>query len=285
MIHILKNKTVNYRYIRERKEMDIITIPVLHDNYSYLIIDKETNHAAVVDPVEPDQVINAAKELKVKITCILTTHSHWDHAGGNVELVKKLQESSSSTILVYGGVKDNIPCVTHELGDGQSFKIGTGITVKTIYAPCHTPGHLMYLTQVTGGRGDVQPSALFTGDTLFVAGCGNFNSGTPEQMQNNFERIASLPDDTLIYCGHEYTKGNLQFALYAEPENEDVKEKLRWMTENIISVPSTVGKEKLINPFMRVNEKSIQTFTGTTNPVEGMKRVRHLKDVWGRSHK
>eukprot|EP00124_Ichthyophonus_hoferi_P001647 Ihof_evm8s91 gene=Ihof_evmTU8s91 len=228
-------------------------VPMLADNYGYLIIDRLAKVAAAIDPVEPEKMLAAAKKEGVDITCILTTHSHWDHDGGNVEIAKKLPNA-----VIYGGKGDSAAAVMHEVGDGDSLKIGN-INVNVLYTPCHTPGHVCYVaTQNKDG-----PSAVFTGDTMFVAGCGNFNAGTPQQMYTALvEKICRLPSDTQVYVGHEYTTTNLEFASLVEPNNEAIKKKLNWAkackAAGKPTIPSTVSDELATNPFVRVTESEVQ---------------------------
>ena len=151
-----------------------VPVPALEDNYMYVVIDEETKQCGVVDPVDASAMITAAEREGATITAILTTHSHWDHAGGNVELKKRC----ASVEVVYGGAGDGVAGCTKELNDGDTFALGNS-TVQVISTPCHTPGHICYL--VDGN--------VFTGDTMFVSGCGNFNSGTPAQMAAAFSLL------------------------------------------------------------------------------------------------
>ena len=142
----------------------VIPVPALEDNYMYLIIDNDSKKAAVVDPVDVDAIQKAAADNDATITTILTTHNHWDHSGGNLKLVKEVSTIDS----VFGGVGDNVPGATHEVGDGDSIMIGSKTYIKVLFTPCHTPGHVCYY---------VDNSHVFTGDTMFVSGAGNFNTG------------------------------------------------------------------------------------------------------------
>jgi hydroxyacylglutathione hydrolase len=162
---------------------------VLDDNYSYLLVDPNSNLAAAVDPVEPLKVLQVVKEQGLELAMVLTTHFHGDHAGGNKEMAKMYPG-----IEIVGGVGDNVAACTREVCDFDIIELGnTQITV--FFAPCHTPGHVMYFAKANG---HCDEHVLFTGDTLFVAGCGNFNSGTPNQMVTNFDRIKSLPEETKV---------------------------------------------------------------------------------------
>ncbi|KAG1676015.1 Hydroxyacylglutathione hydrolase, mitochondrial [Nymphon striatum] len=230
--------------------MKIKLLPALKDNYMYLLIDTNTNEAAVIDPVEPQKVFSAVEEEKVNLTSVLTTHHHWDHSGGNTELAKLFKNK----LQFYGG-DSRIPETSHQLKDKDTFKIGS-LNVECFATPCHTTGHLCYYVNAEN-----KPSAVFTGDTLFVGGCGRFFEGTADQMNYALnEVLANLPDETKVYCGHEYTVNNLKYALHVEPENQVIKDKLSWAKaqrdNKETTIPSTIGEEKTYNPFMRVNKES-----------------------------
>ncbi|KAG5889303.1 hypothetical protein JTB14_031950 [Gonioctena quinquepunctata] len=253
-------------------QMKITILPALSDNYMYLITDENTKQAAVVDPVEPDTVLDAVKAEGVNLTKVLTTHHHWDHAGGNEELVKK----SSGALQVFGGDK-RISALTNEVKHGDKFSIGE-ISVECLYTPCHTTGHICYY--VTAPK---QTPAVFTGDTLFVAGCGKFFEGTAEQMYSALvEKLGNLPDSTKVFCGHEYTIQNLKFARHVEKGNQDVLQKIEWADEKrkkgMPTVPSTIGDEKKFNPFMRVMMGTIQSHTSCSDPISTMHSIRKEKD-------
>lgn len=255
----------------------VVPIAALSDNYMYLIIDQKTSTAAVIDPVDPSAVLAAVRKEDVKLTTILTTHNHWDHAGGN----QKMRKACNSITAVYGGTGDRAEAVTSEVGDGDTIQLGS-TTISVLFTPCHTPGHVCY----------VCPGHVFTGDTMFVGGCGNFNRGTPSQMVAAFDKILALPNDTKVWVGHEYTLNNLKFASFADPENKRVQEKLKWAS-GITSIhqggsgtiPSTIADEKATNPFARLSSPAIEAFTSSSDPVESMRLVRKGKDDWGRAQR
>lgn len=173
-------------------KMDIHILPALGDNYMYLLVDKATNEAAIVDPVEPDKVLAAVKEHNVNLSTVLTTHHHWDHAGGNVELVK---QAEALKLRVIGG-DDRIGALNHKVSHGDTVTIGS-LNVQCLATPCHTTGHICYFVTVKDDPKDVQP-VVFTGDTLFVGGCGKFFEGTPEQMYAALiEKLSALPQETV----------------------------------------------------------------------------------------
>lgn len=289
--------------------MEVVLVPVLSDNYAYLLIDTAsrtyelivsepmlslpyanqfiplyTGVAAAIDPVEPEKVLTRAKELGVAITTILTTHSHWDHAGGNGAM-KELAEQQLATsnaattaVPVVGGKGDGVQDVTLEVEHGDVVRVGA-LHVRVFQTPCHTRGHVLYLCD----------GALFTGDTLFVAGCGRFFSGTPAEMHHALNTVvAKLPLETKVYCGHEYTASNLRFAAHVEPANAAVQKKLAWAVEQSQqgepTVPSTVEDELATNPFMRVHEPAVQHFAvggASADLAAVMGALRNAKDQFG----
>ncbi|GBB88432.1 hypothetical protein RclHR1_00150028 [Rhizophagus clarus] len=273
-LKILSKKSVNYMWANKKRmifqtvcnNMKVIPVPVLQDNYSYLVIDEKTNEAAVVDPVEPEKVLKVANEQGVNLKHLITTHHHDDHSGGNTNLVKEKPD-----LIVYGG-DNRIPSVTNIVKDNEEFKIGQ-IDVKALFTICHTSASVSFYLQ------DKNDRAVFTGDTLFIGGCGRFFEGTAEQMHNSLNNIlAKLPKDTKVYCGHEYTKSNLKFAASVEPDNEFLQQKIQWANENERTVPSTIGDELNFNPFMRVDKESIKKATGKQDPVEVMAALREMKN-------
>ncbi|XP_075035382.1 hydroxyacylglutathione hydrolase, mitochondrial isoform X1 [Mixophyes fleayi] len=253
--------------------MKIELLPALTDNYMYLLIDEETKEAAIVDPVQPQKVVEAVKKHGVKLTSVLTTHHHWDHAGGNEKLVKMV-----SGLKVYGG-DDRVGALNQKVSHLTTFQVGS-LNVKCLFTPCHTSGHICYY--VTKPNSSEQP-AVFTGDTLFVAGCGKFFEGTAEEMYKALiEILGRLPPETRVYCGHEYTINNLKFARHVEPKNECIKQKLSWAKETYNNgeptIPSTLAEEFTFNPFMRVREKSVQQHAGEDDPISTMAAIRKEKD-------
>ncbi|KAF9595841.1 hypothetical protein IFM89_005327 [Coptis chinensis] len=265
--------------------MKILHIPCLEDNYSYLIIDEGSKEAAAVDPVEPDKILEAANQHGLILKLVLTTHHHWDHAGGN-DKIKQLVPG----IKVYGGSLDNVQGCTHLVQNGDNISLGaSNINILSLHTPCHTRGHISYYVT---GKEEENP-AVFTGDTLFVAGCGKFFEGTAEQMyQSLCVTLGSLPKPTQVYCGHEYTVKNLQFALTVEPDNEKIVQKLSWAQQqrqaNLPTIPSTIQDEFETNPFMRVDIPELQVLfpfsycvkVGCQTPVEALRNIRLQKDNW-----
>jgi len=215
--------------------------------------------AAAVDPFDAAKVYEAARAQGVAIELILTTHSHFDHAGGNRALVELIQSREGRSIPVVGGPgKGVVEAATREVTTGDAVAVGS-LSVAVLFTPCHTRDHVLYLCQ----------DALFTGDTLFIAGCGRFFS-------------AKLPAETKIYCGHEYTASNLRFAAHVEPENAAVQQKLAWALRQTAAqeytIPSTVAEELETNPFMRVDQPAVRAFAKSDDPVAVMGALRFAKD-------
>uniref|UniRef100_A0A2P2JLP1 hydroxyacylglutathione hydrolase n=1 Tax=Rhizophora mucronata TaxID=61149 RepID=A0A2P2JLP1_RHIMU len=199
-----------------------------------------------------------------------------DHAGGN-EKIKQLLPG----IKVYGGSLDKVLGCTDKVENGDNLCLGPHVNILALHTPCHTKGHISYY--VTGKEGE--DPAVFTGDTLFIAGCGKFFEGTAEQMyQSLCVTLGSLPRPTQVYCGHEYTVKNLLFALTIEPGNLKMQQKLSWAQQQrragLPTIPSTIEEEMETNPFMRVDLPDLKARVGCQLPVEALQKLRQLKDNW-----
>jgi len=178
----------------------VIPVPILSDNFAYLIIDPQTGKAACVDPAEPEKVLAAAKREGIQLSTLLCTHKHWDHAGGNEEMARLLPGLEVVTTKF-----EDIPAATVRLGDDDVYTLGS-LSVRALYTPCHTKGHVLFLvtpqdeTELQEGK---TAPVLFSGDTLFVGGCGRFFEGDGQQMvEALMGRVAQLPPHTLVYCGY-----------------------------------------------------------------------------------
>ncbi len=222
--------------------MLVTVIPCLRDNYAYLLRAPGSREALIVDPSESEPVLRELAAQELRLVGILCTHHHLDHVGGNEGLLARHPE-----LAVYGHTSDRgrIPGQTEFLSDGQTFA-AAGLTFQALYIPGHTLGAVAYVGQ----------GAAFTGDTLFAAGCGRLFEGTPEMMYQSLNvTLGALPDETLVYCGHEYTAANLKFAAHVEPGNQAVQQKAERVRElgskGLPTVPSTIGEERATNPFMR----------------------------------
>ena len=237
--------------------MRIQIIPCLQDNYSYLIVDEESNTACVVDPSEADPIIEYLENTQIKLKFILNTHHHYDHVGGN----KKLKEKYGASVIGYSGDKQRIPEIDILLNDQETW-IHENFEAKVIYIPGHTLGHICFYFY--------KEKSVFTGDTLFSLGCGRIFEGTYSQMFDSLMKLKELPEDTKVYCGHEYTKKNSDFCLTHDTNNNDLKTKIHRIDEKLKSglptVPSTIKDELECNIFLR--SSNLETFS----------KLRDLKD-------
>ncbi|KAJ2402082.1 Cytoplasmic glyoxalase II [Coemansia sp. RSA 2559] len=247
--------------------MKVIPVPCLSDNYAYVLVDEVAGHVSVVDPVEPSKVIPVVESTNLELKTILTTHHHADHAGGNSGMLKAFPG-----LTVYGGDSARIPGATNELKDGDEFKLGS-LSVRAIQTYGHTTSSICYYIQ------DSSDKVVFSGDTLFVGGCGRLFEGSAQDMHTSLnKKLAALPKDTKVYAGHEYTRANLRFALSVEPNNEALKDKAQRCSGQQCTMPSTIAEELATNPFMRVDKPDIQKAAGAIDPVKVLAAVRRMKD-------
>ncbi|HVA81618.1 MAG TPA: hydroxyacylglutathione hydrolase [Candidatus Binataceae bacterium] len=256
--------------------MAIHIVPQLSDNFAYLVADDSSAECAVVDCAEAGTVIAAARGRGLRIVALLTTHWHPDHSGGNEDLAAQVAD-----LKVYGASAENgrIPALTNPVADGDGFRIGA-LEARVIGIPAHTNGHVAYYFPAL--------AAVFTGDTMFVGGCGRVFEGNAATMVASLGRLAALPDSTRVYCGHEYTEKNLRFALTLEPKNAALKAKHEWSLkargEGRWTVPSTIGDEKQINPFLRTASAELRASLKRIDPAMGddpiaiFAKARELKD-------
>jgi hydroxyacylglutathione hydrolase len=253
--------------------LDIRQIPVLNDNYVYLVRESVSGGVAVVDPAVSADVLAEAQKLGWGITHILNTHHHGDHVGGNMEI----KAATGCTIVGPGTDTARIPGLDVGVNDGDTFMFGAE-AAKVFFVPGHTRGHIAYWFKGS--------DALFCGDTMFSIGCGRLFEGTPAQMWNSLSRLRDLPPQTRVYCAHEYTASNVRFAVTVEPDNKalrdyeaEVKEK---RARNMPTVPSTLQLERAANPFLRADQPELQAAIGMTgqSPVDVFAEVRHRKDVF-----
>ncbi|MBS3785863.1 MAG: hydroxyacylglutathione hydrolase [Gammaproteobacteria bacterium] len=252
--------------------LEITPIPTLSDNYTWLVRQPKTGKAAVVDPGEAGPVLSALEGMDAKLSAILITHHHQDHVGG----VKSLAHGN---VVVYGPADSVITGITNPVRPGEHIEPAElFIDLKVIAAPGHTLDHIVYY-------GD---GVLFAGDALFAGGCGRLFEGSAKQMQEYLATLRELPNETKIYCGHEYTLKNLEFAAAVEPNNTRLASRLEQVREqrarNAITLPSTMGEEKATNPFLRWDNQGViasaSQWAGQslTTPVEVFAALRRWKD-------
>lgn len=223
---------------------DVVALRAFSDNYIWTI--RDAGRAAVVDPGEARPVLDFLRREKLELVAILNTHHHADHVGGNAELLSHFK------VPVYGPHDERIPDVTQRLADGERMTLPHfGLEFEVMEIPAHTRTHIAFY-----GAG-----MLFSGDTLFAAGCGRLFEGTPQQMHDSLSKLMRVPDNTRVYCGHEYTLSNVRFAKAADPGNaaldalEARAQKLR--DQDLPTLPSSIGQEKATNPFVRCTEPAV----------------------------
>ena len=237
--------------------MRIEIIPCLRDNFSYLIIDESNKTACVVDPSEATPIINFLKNKNINLKYILNTHHHFDHIGGNKELKKRF----GSIVLGFKEDSYRIPEIDILLEDNQIWK-AENFTAKIIHIPGHTTGHICFHF--------FQNKLVFTGDTLFSLGCGKIFEGSYSDMFESLKKIKYLPEETKVYCGHEYTLNNSKFCLKFDPDNLNLKKKVddikKKIKNGLPSVPSTIKDELECNIFLRAND------------LKSFSKLRDLKD-------
>ena len=251
--------------------MAIQPILAFKDNYIWAIIQQDT--AIIIDPGDAQPVIHFLNQHKLSLTAILITHHHWDHTNGMTELKNLFH------VPVFAPANEKIAGVTNPVTEKDAILISI-LHFKIFDIPGHTLGHSAYFFQ----------NALFCGDTLFAAGCGKLFEGTASQMYHSLLKLAALPDDTKIYCGHEYTLSNLYFAETVEPDNKAIQERIKRVKilrdQDLPSLPSTMAEEKATNPFLRCMEKSViqaaEKYVGrvVNDPVEVFAIIREWKNSW-----
>lgn len=258
--------------------MQIHRLPALRDNYIFVLVDLDQQQAAVVDPAESEPVLAWLQAENLTLAAILNTHHHGDHVGGNRALLRQFP-----TAAVYASAvdRDRIPGQTVELQAGDRLQV-CGQIAEVLFVPAHTRGHLAYyFPQVKVGQ---TGGALFCGDTLFAGGCGRLFEGTPAQLLDALQQLRSLPDDTAIYCAHEYTLNNLQFALTVEPTNSALQERYQATAiarqQGQATVPSQLAIEKATNPFLRWDQPALQAAVKSHDPVQTLARLRGRKDLF-----
>jgi hydroxyacylglutathione hydrolase len=256
--------------------LNVIPISAFKDNYIWLLVNPANRFCAIVDPGDAGPVLNYLQEHNLTPCAILITHHHHDHTGG-IDILKQYYQ----TLPIYGPATETIPQMDHKVDETNHVKLEPlSITFNVYDIPGHTKGHIAYY-------GD---GMLFCGDTLFAAGCGRLFEGTAQQLYNSLRKIAALPDNTLIYCGHEYTAANLRFAAVVEPDNIEIKNRIKEVAtvtqQQHPTLPSVLHLEKLTNPFLRchidsvINSIKLQSNKQLNDPVSLFQALREWKDTF-----
>lgn len=251
--------------------LEILQLPVLNDNYIYLVHEPESGATAVVDPACAEPVLDVLAQNSWRLSFIFNTHHHWDHVGGNLAL----KQASDCKIVASGYDHDRIPGIDISVEDGDILHLGNA-KARIIATPGHTLGHIAYYF--------AEDQALFCGDTLFAMGCGRLFEGSAEQMQQSLHKLRTLPSDCRVYCAHEYTQANGRFALTVEPQNAALQQRMQHVDRLHAAaqptVPSTLAEELATNPFLRWDSPELQNNIHRQNesPASVFAEVRRRKD-------
>lgn len=253
--------------------LTVAQFPCLNDNYGYLLHDSATGETAAIDTPCAATYRKVLKQHGWSLTHIFNTHHHWDHVGGNLDLKKE-------GVQVFGPAAESIPGLDVGLKGGDTFDFGSTSKVQVLDVGGHTKGHIAYY--FTEG----ECKKLFCGDALFSLGCGRMFEGTPTQFWSSLQTMRSLPEDTLVYCAHEYTESNAKFALSVEPGNTELRSRASDVQQKRLrgqpTVPSTIGLEKRTNPFLRVDySDEIRRNVGVRDDdsdAEAFRKIRQAKD-------
>ena len=257
--------------------LQVKRLSALSDNYIFLLHDPQKNIAAVVDPAEPEPVLNCLAELGAELVAIFNTHHHSDHVGANRALMQKFPQ-----LTVYGGAEDRgrIPGQMVYLKEGDRVQFSDR-TAEVFFIPGHTRAHIAYYFAPSSSE---ETGELFCGDTIFAGGCGRLFEGTPAQMVDSIGKLRQLPDNTRVWCANEYTLGNLKFAVTVDPDNADLQNRYHQVQEQRsrgeATIPSLLGIEKRTNPFLRWDSEALKKAMDLTEPARVFGKLRGMKDVF-----
>ncbi|MBU6228692.1 MAG: hydroxyacylglutathione hydrolase [Cyanobacteria bacterium REEB459] len=258
--------------------MDIYRLPAFKDNYIFLLHDRQHQIAAVVDPGDGAPVLQCLEDLGSSLVAIFNTHHHTDHVGGNRQLLKHFPEA-----VVYGGSQDRgrIPEQQVFLQEGDRVSLGER-SGQVLFVPGHTRGHIAYYFPPADLEAPEPWGELFCGDTLFAGGCGRLFEGTPSQMVNSLNKLRQLPDHTWVWCAHEYTLKNLEFALSVDTANAALQQRLVTVqalrAQHQPTIPTPLGLEKLTNPFLRWDQPALQAAVHGQTSEQTFAHLRQQKD-------
>ena len=251
--------------------LEIVQIPCLSDNYGFLIHEPDSGATGTIDTPDAAAINRALQKNGWTLTHILNTHHHFDHVGGNLELKKKWE------CVIVGPAADaaRIPGIDIAVGDGDTYEFGS-LTARVFDVPGHTRGHIAYYF--------ADEHVAFVGDTLFALGCGRLFEGTPSQMWTSLQKLLALPDQTRVYCAHEYTQANARFALTVDPDNQDLRRRALEIddkrAQGLPTVPTSIGLERRTNPFLRPASETLRRTLGMleASDTEVFAEVRARKD-------
>jgi hydroxyacylglutathione hydrolase len=260
------------------KDATVLPLPAFSDNYIWTVLNEAA--AVVVDPGDAGPVLALLAQRQVKLAAILLTHHHGDHVDGVLEL------SRHTGAIVYGPARESLPHCDIGLSEGDPVRVPElGLDMQTLDVPGHTAGHIAYY-----GRIQKQQPLLFCGDTLFACGCGRLFEGTPAQMMDSLQKLATLPHDTKVCCAHEYTLANLRWALAVDPANRSLQQwyqQAQQLREHgLPTLPSSIGREQALNPFLRTWQVDIAKAAATwaertlSTPLEVFAALREWKNTF-----
>ncbi|MEW6984453.1 hydroxyacylglutathione hydrolase [Colwelliaceae bacterium 6471] len=262
-----------------QSQIKVVAIKAFSDNYIWALHSATTSNISLVDPGDAEVCIRYIEDNSLILSNILITHHHADHTGG-IKALKDYCQHRQWPLNIYGPAHENIPCCQHQLVDNDVISIDNEYCFKVIELPGHTLGHIAYFSNEAG--------VLFCGDTLFSGGCGRIFEGTAQQMHHSLCKLSDLPEKTRVYCAHEYTLANLNFALTVDPNNPELIQYYNQVTQlrehDKSTIPTSILVEKSINPFLRCHTKDLQhsaqefAKAETLTPLETFTIIRRWKD-------